>query len=154
MNHPAAYRHVQNYSTLWIILLLTAAVTAGVALATGPLDLSNTALLSLPVLLAALLLLGRLVIELDAQQLRWHFGYVGWPRWQLALADIRQVQRSHAPASAGSGIKGGKGKRLFNVTLGGPAVLLTLHNGHTVMLGTPEPERLAAFIEARLPPPR
>lgn len=154
MTGPAAYRHVQLYTTLWLILPLAAAVTLGVALVSGPLDLSNAALLSLPVLLLALLLLGRLVIELDGPHLRWHFGYVGWPRWQLALADIRQVERSQAPSMAGSGIKGSRQKRLYNVTIGGPALLLTLHDGRTVMLGTPEPERLAAFIEARQPRPQ
>lgn len=154
MTGPAAYRHVQVYTTLWLVLPMAAVVTLGVALVSGPLDLSNVALLSLPLLLGALLLLGRLLIELDGQHLRWQFGYVGWPRWQLALADIRQVERSKAPAMAGSGIKGSRRKRLYNVTIGGPAVLLTLHDGRTVMLGTPEPERLAAFIEARLPRPQ
>ncbi|MDO9093701.1 MAG: hypothetical protein Q7U99_13810 [Rubrivivax sp.] len=154
MTGPAAYRHVQVYTTLWLVLPMAAVVTLGVALVSGPLDLSNVALLSLPLLLGALLLLGRLLIELDGQHLRWQFGYVGWLRWQLALADIRQVERSKAPAMAGSGIKGSRRKRLYNVTIGGPALLLTLHDGRTVMLGTPEPERLAAFIEARLPRPQ
>jgi len=154
----AAYRHVQTYTVLWIILTLSGLVTLGVAAMVGPAGATAGGLVALPVLpvlpvlMVSLLLLGRLVIELDAQHLRWRFGYIGWPRWQLALVDIRRVERTRAPASAGSGIKGSKDKRLYNVTIGGPAVLLTLHDGRTAMLGTPEPERLAAVIEARLPP--
>jgi len=155
MTGLAAYRHVQTYTVLWIILTLSGLVTLGVAAMVGPAGATAGGLVAppaLPVLMVSLLLLDRLVIELDAQHLRWRFGYIGWPRWQLALVDIRRVERTRAPASAGSGIKGSKDKRLYNVTIGGPAVLLTLHDGRTVMLGTPEPERLAAVIEARLPP--
>jgi hypothetical protein len=62
------------------------------------------------------------------------------------------MERTHAAASRGAGIKGPRADRLYNATLGGPALRLTLHDGRVVTLGTPEPERLRAFIEARRPP--
>jgi hypothetical protein len=51
----------------------------------------------------------------------------------------------------GSGIRGPVQHRLYNVTTGGPALRLHLRDGRTVTLGTPEPARLASFIEPRLP---
>jgi hypothetical protein len=143
-----SYRHVQLYTMLWLLLPLTAAVTAGVTwLGPGaPLALL-LAIAGLP--LALLLPLGRLVIELDASELRWRFGWLGRPAWREALADIVAVEKTRAPAGAGSGIRVSGRARLYNVTIGGPAVALTLRDGRRILLGTPEPERLAAFIEAR-----
>jgi hypothetical protein len=79
---------------------------------------------------------------------------VGWPRWQVPLADIVQVQVTQTRALQGSGIKGSSANRLYNVTIAGPAVLLVLRDGRRVTLGSPEAERLAAFIQARLPAAR
>jgi hypothetical protein len=58
------------------------------------------------------------------------------------------VQTSFA---LGSGIRGPAQHRLYNVTMGGTALRLHLRDGRTVTLGTPEPARLASFIEPRLP---
>jgi hypothetical protein len=147
-----AYRHVQTYRALWLILPLTALVLAlaGPALGGRPADATAGLWWSLPALGGALLCLGRLVIEVDGTLLRWHFGYVGWPRWQVPLADVVQVLVTPTRVAQGSGIRGSAANRQYNVTIAGPAVLLVLRDGRRVTLGSPEAERLAAFIQARL----
>jgi hypothetical protein len=143
-----SYRHVQTYGMLWIVLPLSAALVLAMGLMQG--DRAGSTGLGVAVPLLALLLLGRLVIEIDGSTLRWRFGYLGWPAWQQPLAGITAVQRLQRAPGLGSGIRGPKADRLYNVTIGGPAVRLALADGRVVTLGTPEPERLAAFIEARL----
>jgi hypothetical protein len=143
-----SYRHAQPFTVLWVLLPISFAFTLFMAWMSNVMLAVELALLAcLPLVL--LLGLGRLVIELDGPALRWRFGWLGWPRWQVALADIVAVEKTRAPATAGSGIRVTRQGRLYNVTLGGPAVALTLRDGRRLLLGTPEPEKLAAFIEAR-----
>jgi hypothetical protein len=143
-----SYRHVQPYTVLWVLLPLTCGVTLWIALMTHDVPALELALLAgLP--LALLLGLGRLVIEIDGPVLRWRFGWLGWPRWQVALSDIVAVEKTRAPGAAGSGIRNTGQGRLYNVAIGGPAVALALRDGRRILLGTPEPEKLAAFVEAR-----
>lgn len=94
------------------------------------------------------------VAALRDDRLRWTFGFLGWPRWDLSLQEIELVQCVRTSAWRGAGIKVLGKDKLFSVSIGGPALRLGLSGGRIVTLGTPEPERLAAFIEARRPPPR
>jgi|688.fasta_scaffold965410_2 hypothetical protein len=149
-----AYRHVQTYTTLWVILLASAGF-GGYMISLDATTGSGESLLGLLVLVSSLggglLVLGRLVITVHARELRWHFGYVGWPGWSVTLAEIIRLEPVHASFALGSGIRGPAQHRLYNVTMGGPALRLHLRDGRTVTLGTPEPARLAGFIEPRLP---
>jgi len=143
-----AYRHVQPYTVLWVVLPITGVATGLASWMSPGVPLSLLlAMVGLP--LALLAVLGRLVIELDARELRWRFGWLGRPAWRVALAEIEAVEKTRAPARAGSGIRGLGRQRLYNVSIGGPAVGLKLRDGRHILLGTPEPERLAAYIEAR-----
>jgi hypothetical protein len=143
-----AYRHVQPFTMLWVVLPLAGVATGLAAWVSPGVPMALlVAIVGLP--LALLLVLGRLVIELDATELRWRFGWLGRPAWRVALAEIEAVEKTRAPATAGSGIRGLGRQRIYNVTIGGPAVGLKLRDGRHILLGTPEPERLAAFIEAR-----
>ncbi len=143
-----SYREVQPYTVLWVLLPLAGGVTLWTAWMGRDVSALGAGLLAaLPLLL--LLALGRLVIELDGTALHWRFGWLGWPRWQVALADIVAVEKTLTPAAAGSGIRTTREGRLYNVTIGGSAVALTLRDGRRILLGTAEPEKLAAFIEAR-----
>ena len=99
--------------------------------------------------LSRLLLLGRLTIQVDAQRVRWHFGFLGWPRWSVALADIAHVEATQLRWWEGQGIRFTFDGRLYNVASGG-AVRLTLHDGKRIRLGSDEPERLAAWIGHRI----
>jgi hypothetical protein len=146
----ASYRQVQTFTLLWLTLPLAALVAGAGALAaprSAPLLIYALALPTLFVLL--LVLLGRLVIELRGRDLHWSFGYVGWPRWQVALDEIERMEVTRSRALQGAGIKGLGRRRLFNVQMGGPVLQLDLRDGRTIQLGTPEPQRLRGFIEAR-----
>jgi hypothetical protein len=149
-----AYRHVQPYTTLWVILLACAGF-GGYMISLEATNGSSEAMLGLLVLVSSLggglLLLGRLVITVHAHELRWHFGYVGWPGWSVPLEEIVQLEPVQTSFALGSGIRGPAQHRLYNVTMGGTALRLHLRDGRTVTLGTPEPARLASFIEPRLP---
>jgi hypothetical protein len=148
-----SYRHVQPYTLLWIVLPLTMLVMPAADLARGGDEWPRAAAPVAVMIVGALLLLflGRLVVEIRGETLSWRFGFVGWPRWRVALDDIVAVERTRASGWHGSGIKGPRRNRLYNVTIGGPAVRITLGADRTVTLGTPEPDRLAAYLEARLP---
>lgn len=100
--------------------------------------------------LVLLLMLGRLTIELDETQIRWRFGVFGWPRWQIDLADIVDVRPVRTRFIDGWGIRRTREGWLYNAS-GFDAVRLQLRDGRVVRLGSDEPQRLLAFIEARLP---
>lgn len=141
-----SYRHTQTFTLLWITLPLAALAAAAGALAsrqTAPLMIYAL------VLPALLLLFGRLVIELRGRRLHWSFGFLGWPRWSVALDEVERMEVTQARAIQGAGIKGLGRRRLYNVRMGGPVLQLELRDGRTIQLGTPEPQRLRSFIEAR-----
>jgi hypothetical protein len=149
MSPHLAYRHVQTYTTLWLIDLAVAVITVPTVLASGGPDTQLGLLIVLATVLGLPLILGRLVVELDATHLRWHFGYLGWPAWSQPLAEIAITEVARADVVYGSGIKGTPKNRQFNVTVRGPALRLHLHDGRKVTLGTPEPQRLQGFVDAR-----
>jgi hypothetical protein len=153
MTLHAAYRHVQTYWTLWVILVATGGVASLlISLEPGGDALAGTLVMA-ACLLGSLLCLGRLVIEVHADTLRWSFGYVGWPNWSLPLSEVARLEVTRADVF-GSGIKGPARHRRYTVTMGGPALRLHLHDGRSVTLGTPDPQRLASFVQARLPASR
>jgi hypothetical protein len=148
----SAYRRAQPFTFLWVVLVLAVVATAVAAGLSG--DPRKGLVLAIvgTADAAVALLLGRLVIELRGQTLHWHFGFLGWPRWQVALHDIARVELTRVAAWRGAGIKGPRQRRLYNASLGGSALKLTMRDGREVTLGSPEPERLRAFIEARRAP--
>jgi hypothetical protein len=157
MTDAHAYRHVQTYTTLWVILLATGGL-GGWMISVEPATGSGEGLVGLLVMAASLggslLCLGRLVITVHAHELRWHFGYVGWPGWSVRWEEITRLEPLRASFAWGSGIRGPARHRHYTVTMAGPALRVHLRDGRTVTLGTPEPERLAGFIRARLPEER
>lgn len=144
----ASYRSTQWLRGLWLILPLTAAL---VLVATASLDPPpwTQPLIALATLLP-LLPLGRLVIELRGHELHWRYGFLGWPRWQLALSEIADLQLARGPALH-AGIQYNGRQRVFTARLGSPALSIRTRDGRHIVLGSPEPERLAAFLRARLP---
>lgn len=150
-----AYRHDE---WLWPVLLVA---PAGMAFGAGVLWVIDGAAAWPPILLLALLaagmalLFGRLRIELDARTLHWQFGFLGWPRWQVALDEIAAVDRSEVRWTEGAGVRRTAEGPLYRA-LAPTAVRLRLHDGRRIRLGTPEPQRLIAFLEPRLArvPPR
>jgi hypothetical protein len=100
MTTHLAYRHVQTYTTLWLIDLALAVITVPMVLASGGPDTQLGLAIVLATVLGLPLILGRLVVELDATQLRWHFGYLGWPAWSQPLAEIAITAQELRSANA------------------------------------------------------
>lgn len=143
-----SYRSTQAMWGLWVILPLTAAT---VMAATWSLPQPPWApALVLAGTLLPVLLLGRLVIKIRGDQLFWCYGYVGWPRWHITLDQVSDIRLSRGPAMH-AGIQFNGQQRVYTARLGSPAVELDLRGGRRILLGSPEPERLAQFIRARLP---
>lgn len=99
--------------------------------------------------LGLLLVLGRFTVAVGEAQVAWHFGFLGRPRWQLPLADITAVDITTSSGWEGWGIRSTKTGMLYNAS-GLGAVRLTLRDGRSLRLGSPEPERLAGCIRTRL----
>jgi hypothetical protein len=144
------YSRSQPLTVLWVLMLPVLAMlallyalnrdgAAGAALAFG-------ALLTL----APMPFLGRLTVEVSAEALSWRFGWLGWPRWSVALQDIERVEIAKTSGLEGVGIQRTREGWLYNAR-SGPALRVLLRNGRSLRIGSDEPARLAAFIEARLP---
>ncbi len=95
------------------------------------------------------LLLGRLVTELRGDSLRWHYGWLGWPRWRVELDDIVTVEPARSSWVEGWGIRTTGEGMLYNSS-GTQAVRLTLRDGRRLRLGTRDPQRLAQLLRDRL----
>lgn len=150
MRTHASYRSTQPLVVLWIVMPLVQLLHLVELPRGGP--AVAPLLISTASMVAVLLFLGRLVVEVDDRELRWRFGFVGWPRWRVPLQDIVALERVKSASAFSAGIRMGPGgERHYTARLGSPALRLKLRDGRTVMLGSPEPERLAAFIEARRP---
>ena len=149
MDTPA-YDHLQ-YLPMPALVLPLAAPVLSMALAGPALAEALPAIaLAATVALLALLLMGRLRVRLDAQQLQWDFGWLSVPRWRLALADVAAVEVGRSRWYEGWGINRTRQGMLYNVR-GFGAVRLQLRDGRVIRLGSDEPERLCAYLQARLP---
>lgn len=150
MSDNAVYRHSQTYTALWLILCAVLAVCLPLVLIKGGEDMVEAVLLLVVPLLGSLLLLGRLVVEVRADALHWHFGYVGWPAWTAAFKEIEGIEVAKADLVFGSGIKRRGLHRQYNTVINGPALRIRLKDGRSITLGTPEPQRVLGFLEPRL----
>lgn len=154
MSSEISYRHTQVSTLTFVLTVLstTAAVAAILWRGHGD-DFGGILIIGLTAIWV-LLIFGRLTIEIHDGAVHWRFGFLPWPRWSVPLSEIRALAPTHTKMAQGAGIRGGKRDRLYNVTLGGPALRIERQDGRVVTLGTPEPMRLAAFIDARRLPAR
>lgn len=147
------YERTQWLRMLWWLLPLPVAALGWYWLSGAPSVYPSNPVLGwvLAAVLPAtgLVMLGTLTVRVDDRSLRWHFGFIGWPRWHLALSDIAAVEVARTHWFEGAGIRFTREGRLYKAA-GKGAVRITLHNGSRLRLGSDEPERLAAFIAARL----
>ncbi len=142
-----SYRSTQAMLGLWLIMPLAAGLSLYLSWNAPP---AWARALVLAATLLPLFLLGRLVIEIRGGVLHWCYGFIGWPRWQLAIDDIIDIQPTRGP-SMHAGIQFNGKQRVYTASLGSPALEFSLRDGRRVLLGSPEPERLAQFIRVRLP---
>lgn len=149
MAHPA-YERTQVLWPLWIVLPATALLTWWLAgsVQSDPGMRWGVAAVALGELLL-LAGLSHLRIVVDPTAVRWWYGFFGWPNWTVPLDRIRSVESTRSHWLEGWGIRRTKEGMLYNAG-GSGAVRLTLKDGRRLRLGSDEPERLVAFIQARL----
>ena len=153
MNAAApSYRCARTWWILWVAglgLLGVGLVVLGRGDAQGAAGALPGALVLAACVIGGLLCLGRMVVEVYPGELRWHFGYVGWPAWRLPLAEVAGTQPVRTRFVHGAGIRGSRQHRFYTVTPGGPALCLHLHDGRTVTLGVADPQGLAGAVGAQ-----
>lgn len=148
MEHPV-YVEKQWFRFLWIFMPLMTLFSMGTQIMAG-VPLAAGVMLSVPIINAlVLLVLGCLTIRLDASHLTWSFGWLGWPVWKVALADIQFAESASTTFLEGLGIKKTAEGMLYNAT-GKLAVRLKLRNGKMIRLGTQDPQRLLSYLTPRL----
>ncbi len=149
MNHPV-YVESQFSSVIWVALPVVSA--AGFLLHFNLRDhAQRDAAIAIIVLvnIIALALLGKLTISIDATHLRWRFGFLGWPAWSVALADISAAEETRSRCIEGWGIKYTKQGMLYNA-YGTAAVRIHRRNGKSFRLGCSDPRRLLNYLEPRM----
>jgi hypothetical protein len=147
-----SYERVQILWSLWILM----AVTSGGLLALAQVGTHRDAqaavvlvIVGIAVPCATLIFLGRFVVALDQHHLTWRFGYLGFPRWQVAMDEITAVEPVRTTWLDGWGIHRTKEGWLYNAS-GFGAVRIIMRDGRQLRLGSDEPQRLAAFIHERI----
>jgi hypothetical protein len=102
-----------------------------------------------PLLLLMFAAFDGLTIRVNADEITWHFGHFGWPRGRARLSDIDVASITRTTFWEGWVIRLTRRGWLYNVS-GYDAVLIRRHNGKSFLLGTDEPRRLKAAIDAGL----
>lgn len=90
-----------------------------------------------------------LTIRIDRDVLAWRFGHLGFPRGHVPLSDIVEATIARTTFWEGWGIRLTRRGWLYNVS-GYDAVLIRRRNGKTFLLGSDEPRRLRAALDAAL----
>jgi hypothetical protein len=139
-----SYRHTQP-GTL-IIAVCVAIALFGVALSftTGA---SGPAIVTLIVMVAVAILFSSLTVEVEGNELRWHFGPGLWS-YRLPLDEINEVAVVRNRWWNGWGIRRAPGFRLYNVS-GLDAVELRVGPNDIRRIGTDDPQGLAEALKAR-----
>jgi hypothetical protein len=136
------YRHTQRGIWIAIVCLVFAAFDAAVAWRSA----EWLPAVVLIVLVAVAIVFSSLTVEVDGNELRWHFGPGLWT-YRLALDDIDTVAIVRNRWWYGFGIRMGPGFRLYNVS-GLDAVELRLRSDETRRIGTDDPQGLAAALKS------
>ncbi|MBC3873752.1 hypothetical protein [Undibacterium flavidum] len=147
------YRSRQWLVVLWILLPLS---TLGVALfgVDAPPDQKAAMMFKVLILMSlinliALSMFAHLTIELDARALRWNFGLLAWPKWELDIAKIHHVEVCQTRWYEGKGIRLTREGMLYNAA-GSGAVRIYKLDGSKIRLGSAEPEILCEKLNALL----
>ncbi|HQR22175.1 MAG TPA: hypothetical protein PLE54_05175 [Burkholderiaceae bacterium] len=106
-------------------------------------------LIAAPLLALTFVAFDGLTVSVTTDEVTWRFGHLGFPRGQVKLADITEVSVTRTSFWEGWGIRWTRRGMLYNVS-GFDAVLLRRRGGKPVLLGTDEPRRLKAAIDAAI----
>lgn len=144
-NRDLVWREAQ---TCWPLLLVLLPLVAGLGLFASTEHRAAAGLL--PVLPLALLpVLGRMVTEVYGDRLVWRFGWLPWPRWQVALDDIVTVETARSRWIEGWGLRFTSDGMLYNAS-GTQAVRLLLRDGRRLRLGSQAPDELQRVLRRRV----
>ena len=139
------YRHVQVGWTILAIVGPGIIITSYLGVTRGSAIAGVTALI-LALLVA---LFSSLTVTADNQMIVMQFG-IGLVKKEIRLSEVRVCQTARNKWWQGWGIRKISNGWLYNVQ-GIQAVELVLRNGRIYRIGTDEPEKLARFIQERLP---
>ena len=92
---------------------------------------------------------GHLQIRLDRERLQWQFGFLGWPKWDLKISEIRHVEVCETQWFEGKGIRFTREGMLYNAA-GRGAVRIIKNDGTRLRLGSSEPEVLSQQLKAAM----
>jgi hypothetical protein len=138
------YRHTQP-GTFMVVALAAGAVLCAVMGFLNP----TAARWPLWVIAVGLIivawLFSSLTVEVDDNELRWHFGTGLW-RYRIGRTDIDAVRTVRNSWLNGFGIRMRPGFRLYNVS-GFDAVELRLKSGDIRRIGTDDPQGLAVALK-------
>lgn len=141
-----AYERTQHAAWMWAIV----AVVVLAILAAWSTDPHIAMAVPAAVAIVPMLLVGaiftRLTIAVDANAVRWHFGW-GWPGGEIALAEIAGAQITQTSLLEGWGIHWTIWHGWLWNAGGFQAVEIFKTNGGGVTLGTDDPQGLAEAIE-------
>jgi len=141
------YSHTQTGMLLRIAALLPMPFMIGAAALADDTRVLAAGVPLIVVVCLAGLAFSSLTIEIDADALRWSFGF-GVFRKRIALEDIASATPVRNPWWYGLGIHRTPRGWLYNVA-GLDAVEICLRNGRTLRLGTDEPSELIKALAAR-----
>ena len=95
------------------------------------------------------LCLGCLQTEVGSGELRWGFGWPGFPSWKLALGDIAKVEICRSRWHEGWGLRHTREGWLYNVW-GFDTVRVTRRDGRSFRLGSADASALQRALASRL----
>jgi hypothetical protein len=156
MNNAGVHTVYSGRSTNWTMIWLSMALLVPlVAMAKGPDDSwgSMGLLLPLVVVLAAaaahVLTATSVRTTVGPKGITVHFGVLGWPRFRYPMHRIQRVEAVEVPRSHWAwGIYWSPHRGLMLTLCTGPAIRLTLTNGRTVTVSTPDPHTAVLAIES------
>ena len=136
------YEHTQRGTVVQIALLIGAAVCFALTqLVPAP---PFVAPMVLVVCAICAYMFSSLTIQVTDRALHWCFG-PGMFRKEVALTEIKTAEVTRTRLLEGWGIHKTSRGWLYNIS-GFDAVLITLHSGKSILLGTDEPIRLRSAI--------
>lgn len=148
MNDPVRYSHRQlGRATLIVGACLCLGL--GLAALSGSEGARWAFLASLALVPVIVLVFGCLRIEVTDTELRWDFGWLGWPRWRVPLEQVVGVDADRQSWLEGWGIRITLRGMLYSIG-GLDTVRITQRNGKSFRLGTNDlPGLIAALTPAR-----
>lgn len=149
MRDEYVYRERQIGWLILIALALGSGLVFGVTWWKQPSELQGPlGLLAVGLGLVALGM-GSLTVEVGGGELRWRFGWLGWPGGRVRLTDIASVEPCRTKWWEGWGIRFTPDGMLYNVS-GFDALRVTRRDGKRFRLGSADPAGVMRVLTPRL----